>query len=93
MTDQTSNEKIFRNLPSQEKAQELRNFFSENIEYLEEDVYSPWKGRVYAVVQKEDRAKMREAMNFVGAIVDNEKELPDGRIKLFSRGYYHHIGA
>lgn len=93
MTDTTSTEEVFQNLPSQEEAQELRNFFSENIEYLDEDVYSPWKGRVQAVVDKEDADKMREAMNFVGALVDNEKELPDGKVKLFSRGYYHHIGA
>jgi hypothetical protein len=83
-------------LPTDERAQELRNIFQEYHEPLDEDAYTPWKGRVVAVVEPSDDESVkdvREAMDFVGAIVDNEKELPDGSVKLFSRGYYHHIGA
>lgn len=85
------------NLPSETRAQELRNLFSERIEPLNDNLRTPWKGRVLIVVEPEESREMvetcKEAMNFMGAIVDEVKSLPDGSVKLFSKGYYHHVGA
>lgn len=84
------------NLPSNERAEELREIFSDKAQFLDEDLRSPWKGRVICMVERTDDVSVedvREAMNFIGAIVDEVEELPDGSVKLFSKGYYHHIGA
>jgi hypothetical protein len=89
-------EDIEKQLPSQERAEELREIFSEYSQFLEEDIYSPWKGKVICIVERSDDETVddvREAMNFIGAIVDSVEEQPDGSVKLFSGGYYHHIGA
>lgn len=84
-------------LPTETRAQELRNLFSERIETLNDNLRTPWKGRVLIVVEPEESREMvetcKEAMNFMGAIVDEVKSLPDGSVKLFSKGYYHHVGA
>ena len=83
-------------LPSVDRATELRNIFSEYAQFLDGDLNTPWKGRVIAVVDRFDDESVEdveEAMNFIGAIVDEKEEQPDGSVKLFSNGYYHHIGA
>jgi len=85
------------NLPTETRAQELRNLFSERIEPQNDNLRTPWKGRVLIVVEPTEPREMvemcKEAMDFMGAIVDQVKSLPDGSVKLFSKGYYHHVGA
>lgn len=83
-------------LPSDSRASELRRIFSEYAEFIDQSLNTPWKGRVVAVVDRFDDESVEdveEAMDFIGAIVDEKEEQPDGSVKLFSKGYYHHIGA
>lgn len=83
-------------LPSDSRATKLRSIFSEYAQFLDDDLYTPWKGPVVAIVDRSDDESVEdveEAMDFIGAIVDEKEEMPDGSVKLFSKGYYHHIGA
>jgi len=80
-------------LPSGSRATELREMFSKHVTYLDDSLNTSWKGRVEAVVPEEKASDMREAMDFIGASVDNETKLAGGRVRLYSRGYYFHVGA
>ena len=49
-----------------------------------------WKGEVSATVPAAIADDVAEAMNFVGALVDDEQELEDGSVRLWSEGYWAH---
>ena len=49
-----------------------------------------WKGSAIAMVNQEQRALVREAMDFMGSLVDHEETLSDGKIALYSKGYWAH---
>ena len=67
---------------------ELQALFQEHVRHLEPDC--GWKGRVEAVVAPDLVDGVREAMNFMGALVDDESPAPDGRTRLYSEGYWAH---
>jgi hypothetical protein len=73
-------------------ADRLRFLFNEHVKHL--DPQYGWKGACEAVVPKTLAADVREAMNFVGALVDYEQDMGDeGLVLIHSEGYYVHIGA
>jgi hypothetical protein len=90
-TKEEIREKFF--LPSDSRATKLRDMFSKHVTYLDKSLNRAWKGPVEAVVPEEKAADMREAMNFIGAHVDKTESLPGGRVRLYSQGYYVHVGA
>lgn len=73
-------------LPTEERAEELRALFAEHVRELDDD----WKGRVLARVPATIADDVAEAMDFMGAIVDERKVLPSGRVHLYSNGYRAH---
>ena len=53
-----------------------------------------WKGEAVAEVPADMVALVSEAMDFMGSIVDSRNAARlDGKVHLYSRGYYYHIGA
>jgi hypothetical protein len=74
--------------PTQKRAEELRALVQEHMKPLEPEF--GWKGAVEAVVPEEIAADVAEAMCFVGAIVDEEMELGDGTVRIYSDGYWAH---
>jgi len=77
--------------PTQKRAEQLRTLWSEHIKH--EDPQWGWKGPCFAVVPSDLASHMSEAMNFMGAVVDLEEPDEDGKVRLWSEGYYAHIGA
>ena len=66
--------------------------FDEHVKHLEPQY--GWKGACEAVVPKTLAADVREAMTFMGALVDYEQDLGDEvHVLIHSSGYYVHIGA
>ena len=49
-----------------------------------------WKDQAIAVVSKNEYLLVKEAMDSMGSIVDQELALSDGKIALYSKGYYAH---
>ncbi|NIQ97061.1 MAG: hypothetical protein GWN87_24955 [Desulfuromonadales bacterium] len=74
-------------LPTEERAEELRRLWDRHVVELD----GHWKGPVKAVVRPEIADDVAEAMNFMGAIVDDRYRSNLGRaITLKSRGYWAH---
>lgn len=73
-------------LPSDERAEYLRSLFAEHGRELDDH----WKGRILARVPATLADDVAEAMEFMGAIVDERKVLPSGRVHLYSTGYWAH---
>lgn len=71
-------------------ADRLRFLFSEHVKPLEPKY--GWKGPCAAVVPVALAADVGEAMGFVGAIVDLQEQ-EGGNVRLYSEGYYIHIGS
>ena len=69
-----------------QKAQQLRDAYNKFVSHPD----GHWKGSAIAVVNQEQRALVREAMDFMGSIVDQEMILGDGHIALYSKGYWAH---
>ena len=69
-----------------QQAQQLRDAYNKFVSHTE----GHWKGTAIAVVNQEQRSLVREAMDFMGSIVDQELELSDGKIVLYSKGYWSH---
>lgn len=68
-------------------AEKLRKMCHDHIQQIDDH----WKGRVFAVVPNEDADMMREAMGFIGSIVDWEKPgAKEGTTFLYSDGYWAH---
>ncbi len=49
-----------------------------------------WKGPAVAYVKPELVPAVTEAMDYFGSIVDSERLLKSGLVKLYSRGYWAH---
>lgn len=89
-------------LPTEARADYLRKLWSEHVQYGQKNVaemaargiaYTPDpKGPCYANVPADIADDVAEAMDFMGAIVDDRRPITDGsgRIALFSRGYRAH---
>ncbi len=73
------------NLPSEERAEELRELYTKHVKHNE----GHWKGPCWAVVPTELADDVAEAMNFMGSIVDARNEFV-GSVLLSSRGYSAH---
>lgn len=69
-----------------QKAQQLRDAYNKFVTHPE----GHWKGTAIAVVNQEQRSLVRESMDFMGSIVDQEMILDDGKIALYSKGYWAH---
>ena len=69
-----------------QEVQQLRDAYDSFVSHPE----GHWKGSAIAVVNQEQRPIVREAMNFMGSIVDQELTLGDGKIALYSKGYWAH---
>lgn len=73
-------------------AERLRYLFRTHVRHLEPQL--GWKGPCEASVPLEVAADVREAMDFMGALVDHEAPAGDEKhVLLHSEGYYFHIGA
>jgi hypothetical protein len=79
-------------LPSVSRGEVLRQLFSTHVRPLP---FGPknethWKGPCAAEVSAEIADDVAEAMTFHGSIVDDRRTLPDGRVRLYSEGYWAH---
>ena len=73
--------------PTNERCDELRELYKEHVKPLEPKY--GWKGEVAAVVPKEIADDVREAMDFMGSLVDLEEPQGD-KMRLYSEGYWAH---
>ena len=69
-----------------QKAQQLHEAYNKFVSHPE----GHWKGIAFAIVDQEQRVLVRQAMDFMGSIVDLEKTLSDGKVALYSKGYWAH---
>lgn len=74
--------------PTHKRGEALRALFQAHVEHL--DAEFGWRGRVSATVPAAIAPDVREAMDFIGALVDDEDDIGDGTVRLFSEGYYAH---
>lgn len=72
--------------PTQSQAEVLKAAYKEHVIAP----YGDWRGPCLAVVSPEKAALVREAMDFMGSIVDHEDVTADGDIRLASDGYWAH---
>ena len=77
---------------TQKRAEQLRDLWAEHIKHEDQEKWG-WKGPCFAVVPSDVASHMSEAMCFMGAVVDLEEPGEDGNVRLWSEGYYIHIGA
>ena len=88
-------------IPTHERAEYLRSLWTQHVQYGQQNVaamaakgiaYTPdWKGPCYANVPKAIADDVAEAMDFMGALVDDRTPCSDGEtVALFSRGYRAH---
>ncbi|MAH47723.1 hypothetical protein CMI37_18020 [Candidatus Pacearchaeota archaeon] len=64
----------------------MKSLYDQHIEHPDDH----WKGRAVAKVAPEIAGEVEEAMNYMGSIVDSRRELKNGLVKLYSRGYWAH---
>lgn len=74
--------------PTAKRGEQLQALYKEHVKSLEEDGH--WKGRCYADVPAELVDDVREAMDYMGSLVDNEQPLAGGGTRLHSEGYWAH---
>jgi hypothetical protein len=79
-------------IPSQDRSTLLRQLYGEHVKPLP---FGPkrethWKGPCAAEVPAAIADDVTEAMDFMGAIVDDRRDLPGGRVRLYSEGYWAH---
>ena len=80
-----------KELPSNSEAASLRMVFKNMSEPIEEGRF---KGPREAVVDNVNEASvMARAFNFIGFNVDEIEALGDNKFRIYSKGYYHHVGA
>jgi len=73
-------------------AERLRYLFRTYVRHVHPQL--GWKGPCFASVPRELVDDVREAMGFMGAQVDGEAPVGNGKhIELRSEGYYFHIGG
>lgn len=74
--------------PTQKRAEQLRVLYNEHVTALKPEFGQ--KGPVEAVVPAALVDDVREAMDFMGSLVDNEEDVAGGKVRLYSEGYYAH---
>ena len=75
------------NLPTQERADELLALYHNNVKPADP---KSLRGPTSALVPTPLADDVAEAMAFVGDIVDQRTDLPDGQVHLYSKGYLAH---
>ena len=73
---------------TQEHSEALRALYRDHVVATGKDGH--WKGPCMAKVPAELANDVRDAMNFMGSLVDSERELVSGMVVLRSRGYWSH---
>ena len=71
------------------RAEQLRALYDEHVEHPERAEFG-WKGACEATVPAAIADDVREAMDFMGSLVDDEGDAGGGKVRLFSEGYYAH---
>ncbi len=79
-------------VPTVERSEILQQLYKEHVKPLP---FGPkkethWKGPCVAEVPANIAGAVAEAMNFMGSIVDDRRDLPSGLVRLFSEGYWAH---
>lgn len=79
-------------VPGPDRSELLRRLYREHVRPLP---FGPkkethWKGPCAAEVPTEIADDVAEAMSFMGSIVDDQRDLPSGRVRLYSEGYWAH---
>ena len=81
-------------IPTEERAEYLRALFggkvAECLMYFPGAERGEWRGPVYAVCPSTLVEDVKEALEFMGALVDRVLSLPDGRVTVMSDGYWAH---
>lgn len=79
-------------LPSKERARYLREVFDGKVDGIEVDFPDGhWKGRVHVVCARRSLVEdAKEALEFMGALVDEVTVWPGGRWFVTSEGYWAH---
>ena len=73
--------------PSDDRAEKLRLLYEQHVKPTSK--YG-WKGPCEAIVPRNLAADVADAMSLMGSIVDTETEMPGGKVRLFSEGYWAH---
>lgn len=79
-------------IPSTDRSDTLRKLYSEHVKPLP---FGPkkemhWKGPCAAEVPAAIANDVADAMNFMGSLVDDQRALPGGLVRLYSEGYWAH---
>jgi len=79
-------------IPEEKRGEVLRRLYSEHVKPLP---FGPkkethWKGPCAAEVPAMIADDVAEAMAFMGSIVDSQRDLPSGHVRLYSEGYWAH---
>ena len=79
-------------LPSAQRGETLQQLYNEHVKPLP---FGPkkethWKGPCAAEVPAAIASDVAAAMNYMGSIVDDRRDLPNGLVRLFSEGYWAH---
>lgn len=79
-------------VPTVERSEILQQLYKEHVKPLP---FGPkkethWKGPCVAEVPVNIASDVAEAMNFMGSIVDDRRDLPNGLVRLYSEGYWAH---
>lgn len=79
-------------VPTAERSEVLRGLYKDHVRPLP---FGPkkethWKGPCAAEVPAAIAGDVEAAMDFMGSIVDDRRELPGGIVRLYSEGYWAH---
>ena len=79
-------------VPTAERGEILQQLYKEHVRPLP---FGPkqethWKGPCAAEVPAAIASDVAAAMDFMGSIVDDRRDLPNGLVRLFSEGYWAH---
>jgi hypothetical protein len=79
-------------VPSPDRSAVLQRLYKEHVKPLpfgpKKEVH--WKGPCSAEVPAAIASDVVDAMNFMGSIVDDQRALPNGHVRLYSEGYWAH---
>lgn len=79
-------------VPTAERSEILQQLYKEHVKPLP---FGPkqethWKGPCVAEVPAAIASDVAAAMDFMGSIVDDRRDLPNGLVRLYSEGYWAH---
>lgn len=79
-------------VPGPDRSTLLQQLYKEHVRPLpfgpKREVH--WKGPCAAEVSATIADDVAQAMDFMGSIVDDRRDLPGGRVRLYSEGYWAH---